>query len=159
MWLVAGRRALSDYREKYENILKISAHLSTPQNETASTLEKYIKDTEEIKRALKSARLSLAENMASAVTEKEGNGVFVLDGFSMDELRAFSNAAKDKIGGFLVALSAEGEEYKYVISSQDEISLKIKEINTALSGKGGGRGNMAQGSFSADLDKIKEYFA
>ena len=158
MWLVAGRRALADYREKYENILKISALLSAPQKETAITLEKYIKDTEEIKHALKSARLSLAENMASAVTERVGNAVFVFDGFSIEELRAFSNIARDKIGGILVALSGEEGNYRYVISSNEEISVKIKEIHTALSGKGGCRGNMAQGSFSATLVQIKTYF-
>lgn len=159
IWLAAGRRALSDYRNRYENVLKISSILCAPQGDVASALEKYVKDTEDIKRALKESRAALAENMAYSVPVTEGNRVVVLDGFSIDELRAFSNIAKEKVRGFLVALSAEGEEYKYVISSGEEISQRIKEINAALKGKGGGRGNMAQGSFCVALEKIEAYFS
>ena len=159
IWLAAGRRALSDYRNRYENVLKISSILCAPQGDVASALEKYVKDTEDIKRALKESRAALAENMAYSVPFTEGNRVVVLDGFSIDELRAFSNIAKEKVRGFLVALSGEGEEYKYVISSAEEISQRIKEINAALKGKGGGRGNMAQGSFGVSLEKIEAYFS
>ena len=159
IWLAAGRRALADYRNRYDNVLKISSILCAPQGDVASALQKYVKDTEDTKHALKETRTALAENMAYTVPLTEGNRVIVLDGFSIDELRAFSNVAKENVRGFLVALSGEGEEYKYVISSGEEISQRIKEINAALNGKGGGRGNMAQGSFGVSLEKIEAYFS
>ena len=159
IWLAAGRRALADYRNRYDNVLKISSILCAPQGDVASALQKYVKDTEDTKHALKESRAALAENMAYTVPLTEVNRVIVLDGFSIDELRAFSNIAKEKVRGFLVALSGEGEEYKYVISSGEEISQRIKEINAALNGKGGGRGNMAQGSFGVSLEKIEAYFS
>ena len=41
---------------------------------------------------------------------------------------------------------------------RDLIDALSKDINTALSGRGGGRPEMIQGSFNTSLDKIKEYF-
>jgi hypothetical protein len=59
----------------------------------------------------------------------------------------------------LVAISGSDGDYKYVISSKNEILRdSVCEINTALSGKGGGRGTMIQGSFAADFENIKEFF-
>jgi alanyl-tRNA synthetase len=60
IWMTAGKRALIDYRRRYENIKKISGMLSTPQSDVAVTLESYISDCEEMKAALKSARLKIA---------------------------------------------------------------------------------------------------
>ena len=60
----------------------------------------------------------------------------------------------------LVALTGEDGDYKYVIASQS-VDLKsiIKDINIALSGRGGGSSSMAQGSFAASIAAIEGYFA
>ncbi len=58
-----------------------------------------------------------------------------------------------------MALSGKDGDYKYVISSAGEdLALRAKEINSALDGRGGGRGGMIQGSFSSDYKKILEFF-
>lgn len=157
--MVAGRRALADYRNKYENIKKISALTSAPQSETAEALERYISEADETRAALKSARLKIAELRAEAIEKDSGNAVFLLDDFTVPELIAFSNVANLKIDGITVAISGTDGDYKYVISSNTvPLSEKIKDINSSLSGRGGGRGNMMQGSFSARLSEIKEFF-
>lgn len=159
IWMVAGRRALIDYRNKYENILKISALLSAPQADTAEALDKYMKDADEVRSLLKSARMHLAEAEAKSMPSEEGNAVVKLDGYSIDELRAFVNAYKSRVGGLTVAVSGQDGDYKYVIASNDrELSQEIKEINSHLSGRGGGRGCMVQGSFMTSGEKIKKYF-
>ncbi|MBO5908124.1 MAG: hypothetical protein J6Q85_08270 [Clostridia bacterium] len=159
IWMVAGERALRDYRKKYENIKEISASLSVPQHDTADALKKYMSDTELAKREIKSLRKSLAEARAEAVAKTEGNAVFFFEGFSIEELRYFVNAAADKVSGMLVALGGEAGEYKYVITSNSvNLSAEIKRINEALSGRGGGKPNAVQGSFMAELAKIREYF-
>lgn len=159
IWFTAGRRALFDYRKKYENILRISALLSTPQHDSAKTIERYIKDNEQQKRDYKATRLSLAEAYASLELPCEANAVKQLEGFSVEELIAFSNAYKSRVGGVLVALSGTDGDYKYVISSENvDLREVIKDINSSLSGRGGGKPNMMQGSFSATLAQIKEYF-
>ena len=78
---------------------------------------------------------------------------------NMDALREFSKYATQKVGGILVALCGEDGDYKYVITSE---SVNLREIvvdmNKALGGKGGGRAEMIQGSFTAPLSKIEAYF-
>lgn len=159
IWMVAGKRALFDYRKRYENIKKISGYLSTPQSDVADTLETYISDSENTKSALKNARLKIAELNAEAIEKKEGSAVFLLPDFSIPELIAFSNIANKKIGGITVALSGCEGDYKYVISSNSvDLRAISKDINSALSGRGGGRPEMIQGSFGATLEMIKKYF-
>lgn len=159
IWLVSGKRALLDYRNKYENILKISALLSAPQADTAELLEKYMNEADVVRSQLKSARVSLAEAEAKALPEVEGNAVVKLNDYSIDELRAFVNEYKIRVLGLTVALSGNEGDYKYVIASRgEELSQKIKEINSALSGRGGGRGSMVQGSFMTSEEAIRNYF-
>lgn len=159
IWMVAGERALLDYRRKYENIKQISASLSVPQHDTAEALKKYMADTEEAKHEIKSLRKLLAEARADAVSAIDGNAVFFFEGFSVEELRYFVNAASDKIAGMLVALGGAEGDFKYVITSSSiNLTEKIKEINASLSGRGGGKPGAVQGSFSASLDQIRRYF-
>lgn len=159
IWMVAGSRALVDYSRRYDNIKRISGMLSTPQLETANTLEKYIFESESTKSSLKFARLRIAELEAETVEPIDKSSVSLFPDFSIPELIAFSNIAVKKIGGLCVALSGSDGDYKYVISSE-KVDLRTvqKDINAALSGKGGGRPEMIQGSFKAALDEIKKYF-
>lgn len=159
IWMVAGKRALRDYRARYENIKRISGMLSTPQLETAASLENYIQDNENIKANLKQTRLKIAELEADRILATEASAVFYLPDFAIPELIAFSNVANKKVGEITVALSGSEGDYKYVISSNNvDLRAIAKEINTALSGRGGGRPEMIQGSFGCTLDEIKEYF-
>ena len=159
IWMVAGRRALMDYRARYENIKAISGMLSTPQLETADTLKSYMAENDGMRAALKQARLRIAELEAEKIEPTDGSAVFYLPDFSIPELIAFSNVANKRIGNLTVALSGTDGDYKYVISSNtSDLRRMAKEINTALGGRGGGRAEMIQGSFSATLDEIKSYF-
>lgn len=159
IWMVAGRRALADYRARYDNIKRISGMLSTPQQDTAATLEKYILESENIKANLKQARLKIAELEAERISATDGSAVIYLPDFTIPELIAFSNVANTKVGGITVALSGAEGDYKYVISSHSvDLRLMSKEINSALSGRGGGRPEMIQGSFGCTLDEIKSFF-
>ena len=157
--MVAGRRALTDYRARYDNIKRISGILSAPQLETADTLEVYTKESEIARAQLKQARLRIAELEAEKIPYQENCAVFYLPNFTIPELIVFSNIANKKVGEITVALSGNDGDYKYVISSNTiDLSAKAKDINTALSGRGGGRPEMIQGSFSSTIDVIKEYF-
>ena len=159
IWMVAGRRAVLDYRSRYDSVKKISGLLSTPQSDVADTLYNYISESEGIKASLKIARTRIAELSAESVKETDGSKVFLFPDFSIPELIAFSNIANKKISGITVSLSGSEGDYKYVISSATvDLREMSREINSALGGRGGGRPEMIQGSFSADLQKIIDYF-
>lgn len=157
--MVAGRRAYLEFCIQQSNIKRISAMLSEPPHTTADQLERYVADAEAVALELRKAKERLALLYADTLAPTDRDTVVKLPDFSIDELRAFSNAAISKCEGLLVAISGNENNYKYVISSRSAISPEqIKIINTALSGKGGGRGNMIQGSFASSYDAILEYF-
>lgn len=159
IWMTAGKRALLDYRRRYESVKKISGMLSTPQTDIVATLESYMADSDSTRAALKEARLKLAELSAASVNKSKGSRVFYFPDFTIPELIAFSNIANKKVAGITVAISGCEGDYKYVISSlTHDLRAEVKNINSALSGRGGGRAEMIQGSFAATLDEIKNYF-
>lgn len=158
--MTAGRRAVQDYRTKYTNIKEISALLSEPQHTTAEALRRFSADFEETRARLKASRLELAREIAKREAGSDKNAVFVFPEWTLDELREFSNTLIDRVGGMLVTLCGKDGDYKYIISSRTEnLSVKIREINAALSGRGGGKPGMVQGTFLTDLEAVKAYFS
>lgn len=157
--MVAGRRAVIDYRTKYANIKEISSILSEPQHTTAEALTRLSLDFEETRARLKASRLELAREIAKREQGSEENAVFIFSDWTLDELREFSNTMVDRVGGILVTLCGTDGDYKYIISSKTvNLSQSIKEINAALTGRGGGKPGMVQGSFLATAEEIKNYF-
>ena len=159
IYITAGKRAMMDYREKYANVRKISALLSEPQPVVADGVVRLLDALEQTKNALKQSRLECARAKAELIPVIEGNYIAVYGDMSIDELREVSNCSSDKVGGLLVLLSGNEGDYKYVISSaKEDISSLAKDMNKELSGRGGGRGSMIQGSLYTTLEKITEYF-
>ncbi len=157
--MVAGRRALRDYHHKYLQAKHIGALTSTHHNEIAPAVDALAATLEEARREAKALRLTIAAMHAERVEPTEGNAVYLAPDMSADELRELSNAALPRVGGILVALTGTEGDYKYIISSAShDLRSLSKEINTALLGRGGGRPEMIQGSFSATLAEIKAYF-
>ena len=158
--IAAGYRALYDYREKYSNVLKASALFSEPQPTVAVAAESFLRSYEELKARLKAARLNNARLEAELIPCTEGNLVCHYPEMTPDEMREVANLAKSKVTGVLVILTGCDGDYKYIMTSESvDLSKIYKQINASLLGRGGGRDNMIQGSFSADFYSIKEYFA
>lgn len=158
--IAAGYRALYDYREKYSNVLKASALFSEPQPTVAVAAESFLRSYEELKAKLKAARLNNARLEAELIPCTEGNLVCHYPEMTSDEMREVANLAKSKVTGVLVILTGVDGDYKYIMTSENvDLSKIYKQINASLLGRGGGRDNMIQGSFSANLESIKEYFA
>ena len=157
--IAAGYRALTDYRLKYANVLKASMLFSEPQATVASAAESFLASYEELKGKLKAAGLNNARLRAQLIPESAGSIVVCYPDMNMDELRELVNCAKHKSGAIFVALTGSEKDYKYVMTSLSvDLSAVYKRINLDLEGRGGGRDNMIQGSFSADLDTISRYF-
>ena len=158
--IAAGYRALRDYREKYRNVLKISALLSEPQATVSTAAESFLSSYEELKAKLKASGLNNARLEAKMIPDTDGSLVCYYPDMNMDELRELVNCAKSKVSGILVALCGKDGDYKYIMTSERvDLAPIYKKINADLSGRGGGRDNMIQGSFSADLDTVTRYFS
>ncbi|MBQ9080871.1 MAG: hypothetical protein IJY27_07365 [Clostridia bacterium] len=157
--MAAGSRALADYRKRYTAVAAISASLSAPQCEVAEAVCQTVKRLSDAEYKLKEQELIFARALAEALTYTAENRVEYLPMLTLASLREFSNFAAAKTGGILVALTGSEGDYKYVIYSKNRnLSELSGKINAALNGKGGGRGEMLQGSFSSKLFEIKDFF-
>ena len=157
--MMAGRRALADYRARYTSVLAISAILSAPQCEVADAVRQTAERLASIEYKLRETELAFARALADGLSYSEKNRVEYNPALTPATLREFANCAVTKTGGILVALCGEEGDYKYVITSKTrDITSLTKKINAALGGKGGGRGEMIQGSFSSKLSEINDFF-
>ena len=158
--IAAGYRALRDYKEKYCNVLKISALFSEPQATVSTAAESFLSSYEELKAKLKASGLNNARLEAKMIPDTDGSLVCYYPDMNMDELRELVNCAKSKVSGILVALCGNEGDYKYIMTSNViDLAPIYKRINSDLCGRGGGRDNMIQGSFSANLDTVTRYFS
>ncbi len=159
IYMLAGRRAERDYAERIEVARRISALTSEPQKTIDEAVDKLAKENEKLRQNIKIAKLKEAELRAKMLGKKDGNAVVLIPDFTIPELIEFSNFALESVGGILVSLSGTDGDFKYVISSRTaDVRALAKEINSSLSGRGGGKPEMIQGSFSASLEEIKAYF-
>lgn len=160
IYMLAGRRAERDFVKRMGVLRRISALTSEPQLTADNAVERIVGECEELRQELKAQRMSEAAMRAEMLTSTDGNLVVRIPHFGNPELIAFSNTALPKVGGILVCLGGEDGDFKYVISSRTEnLRLRAGEINSALSGRGGGREGMIQGSFGATLSEIEKFFS
>jgi alanyl-tRNA synthetase len=63
-------------------------------------------------------------------------------------------------GGFCAAFAGnDGEGWRYIMGRRNvNMRAAAKEVNAALSGRGGGRETMIQGSVTATEAEIRGYF-
>ena len=82
------------------------------------------------------------------------------DGASADDARIFADMLADKVGIAAVFSGNDEGGYKYaVVSRETDIREIGKALNTALSGRGGGKPNMIQGSVAATKADIEAFWA
>lgn len=160
MTLYAGKNAYLDYAEKAQNIQQISALLSAQQNLTADAVTRLHKEYLEIKRALTESKKAMLAQKATQISPTEGNLLLFEEEPDLNLLRAYVNLAVPKCGGICIGFSGSDEiGYSYIAASNSQNLREFaKLLNAALSGKGGGKPEMIQGSLRASRQEIKIFF-
>ncbi len=82
------------------------------------------------------------------------------EGLSSDGVRRLADALMQQCSGLCAVFSgSDGEGYKYALGQQDgELRALVKEMNAALSGRGGGKPFFAQGSVQCSRAEIEAFF-
>lgn len=158
--MICGKDALSDYEEKAKSVLLISNLLSAKQEEVADATAKLLSQITDKSQRIAALTKELAVLKLEKVQKTSGNICFFEENADNDTLRLLANLGKEKAGGVFCAMSGNDQKgYSYVIVSKT-VNLKdyAKAINSALSGRGGGREDMIQGSFSKAKEEIEKYF-
>ena len=158
--LVCGGRALRYLDQVLEQNAQISHMLSAKPLETAGAAARLLAECE----ALKSRLLTLEDRRFAALAgQYAGQGSVVLfeDGLSPDGLRRLCGAVLRTCGGRCACFSGEdGQGYKYAVGQLGgDLRALVKELNQALSGRGGGKPDFVQGSVQASRGEIETFFA
>lgn len=158
--MLAGYRALSDYREKYKNISEIAASLSVKQSEAALAVERVMGELAQKKAALAEAKKELVLLKTAAIPPTQGNLCLFENEPDNDFLRLLALGGAAKCNGICAAFYGGEGGYRYVIASE-KIDLRphIKEINSGISGRGGGKSDLIQGSCTAQRKQIEAFIA
>ena len=159
--ILCGHLAVEDYQARYMRNVEISGLLSAKQQDIVSAVQKLLDDNNSLKQQLADKNRQISAIVADSVQPSPGNICICHSMLTPDMLRIVANEAVSKAGGILTVLCGNDEDgYKYVMAvNSGDITPYVKNANAALNGRGGGKGNMAQGSFGARLDEIKKYFA
>ena len=133
--------------------------LSAKVFETGAAAERLLRENE----ALKSRIVSLEEGHFAALAKKyagAGDVVLFEDGLSPDSLRRLCDAVLHSCGGRCACFSGEdGAGYKYAIGQAGgDLRGFVKELNQALSGRGGGKPDFVQGGVQASREAIEVFF-
>ena len=75
-------------------------------------------------------------------------------------LRRLADAAAEQCGGLAAVFAGEDGRWSYALCRHGgDVSAETKAMNAALSGRGGGRGPLSQGSVQATKAQIETYFS
>ena len=155
--LQIGRKAFEDYCDKNRSVYAISNLLCAKTEEVADAVEKLqnrLKESDFRYNALK--KELFAEKSKNASGEK---CCMFDDGASADDARVFADMLADKVGIAAVFSGNDTDGYKYAVVSRESDVREIgKALNAALSGRGGGKPNMIQGSVAAKKNEIEAFW-
>lgn len=156
--MLAGKQAREDYAVKDSIVHGISNLLSAKPYETKEAVERLMKERNEIKEQLVAAKKQIFELKRDSLKEDETCAVFFEENMEPFELRLFAEMLLEKVPSAAVFSGNDEEGYKYAVgSTKTDMSAFIKEANKALGGRGGGRGNIMQGAFTASRDETERY--
>ena len=156
--MVAGSLALADYSYLHTVSKAIMKQLSAKREEIAEQVAKLGDDLSIARGEIK----ALSEKLAAASLKTETTEKALI-GFTLDaDFNALRNLANERLGfaEFVTLFSNNGDgSFNYLIASENGDTRDIvKALNTAFSGKGGGKPGCAQGKISANTtDEITEF--
>ena len=158
--MLAGRDALADYRQRQEQIKRISVAISAKQSSVADGVDRMISEMSEQRGKMSAVKKELMALRLERLNCTAENILLFEDDGDMLALRNFVNEAVKKTTKICACFSGNDESgYKYIIASEN-IPLRAlsKDISAALGGKGGGSDLMIQGSCTATKKQITEFF-
>lgn len=155
--LLCGKRAVEDYEKKRDQVQKVSNLLSAKPGEIASAVDKMKSEVTKMQEKLAESYRELIEHKVGCFEDSD-NQIYLLEPeFGAVQLRQMVNRMlEEHKGKTVLALSGNSERgFLYVMGSQSEdMRLLSKELNTKMSGRGGGSVQMAQGTFFTSEEQL-----
>ena len=161
LFISCGLDAFLDYSLKHNEIKSISSLLAAKPHQCAEGVEKIKDSQKEAVREINYLKGKINEIKIESVDKTDNNLLIFTEKTDNDSLRNIVNKAKVKAGNICAGFAGNDTDgYSYIIySDTEDLTLKAKEINNVLCGRGGGKNPMIQGSVKATQKEIENYFS
>lgn len=156
--LLCGKRALDHLAINWQQNHAIAQKLSVKPHATLAAVERLEGELQKVK-----SRCAAMEEAAFTSIAEENRGkenvLLLEDTMSPDSARRLCDMVGQVCTGRCAVFAGENGAYKYaIIHAGQDIRAFVKDMNTALNGRGGGRDGFAQGSVAATADEIRAFF-
>lgn len=157
--MLAGRAAYENAALCAAETEALSRLFSAPPEALAAAAERLFGELENEKYARAGAERRYVEARLGSLPFCEGDRLLFEENLSAAALRSLAEGGKTRCTGICAAFCAESGGFRYVMASETvDLRSAAREINAALSGRGGGAPGMIQGSVRASRETIEEYF-
>ena len=156
--LLCGQRALDCLAAGWEQARQIGQVLSVKPQSTFAAVSRLQEELLSLKE--KAARLEEAD-FAHVAAQYRGAGsvLHIAEPLDGDGARRLCDAIAKAAGGRCAVFAGQDGDYRYaVIESGGDLRQFIKDMNTALHGRGGGRDGFAQGSAACTAEEVRTFF-
>ena len=156
--LLCGQRALDCLAAGWEQARQIGQALSVKPQSAFAAVSRLQEELLSLKE--KAARLEEAD-FAHVAAQYRGAGsvLHIAEPLDGDGARRLCDAIAKAAGGRCAVFAGQDGDYRYaVIESGGDLRQFIKDLNTALHGRGGGRDGFAQGSAACTAEEVRTFF-
>ena len=156
--LLCGQRALDCLAAGWEQARQIGQALSVKPQSAFAAVSRLQEELLSLKE--KAARLEEADFAHTAAQYRgAGSVLHIAEPLDGDGARRLCDAIAKAAGGRCAVFAGQDGDYRYaVIESGGDLRQFIKDMNTALHGRGGGRDGFAQGSAACTEADIRSFF-
>lgn len=159
--MLSGMRALKDYQTKEASAKAISATLCAKEDEITEAVSHLKEEQVSLKNEIAALKQSMLTYRATEI-DVSAPMVVVFDAeLGGNEPRELMNLLLEKGAGICAIFAGTDETgYRYVIGShKNDVRPYSKVLKEKLSGRGGGKPEMIQGSVQATEEAIREVIA
>ena len=156
--LLCGQRALDCLAAGWEQARQIGQALSVKPQSAFAAVSRLQEELLSLKE--KAARLEEADFAHTAAQYRgAGSVLHIAEPLDGDGARRLCDAIVKAAGGRCAVFAGRDGDYRYaVIENGGDLRQFIKDMNTALHGRGGGRDGFAQGSAACTAEELRAFF-
>ena len=156
--LLCGQRALDCLASGWEQARQIGQALSVKPQSAFAAVSRLQEELLSLKE--KAARLEEADFAHTAAQYRgAGSVLHIAEPLDGDGARRLCDAIAKTAGGRCAVIAGRDGDYRYaVIENGGDLRQFIKDMNTALHGRGGGRDGFAQGSAACTAEELRAFF-
>ena len=162
IFLLCGRRALLDYRDRLKDEARISNLLSAKLVQVPDAVEKLKSDSQDKDYLIGKLGSSLLALKAGQFPESTEPLIVFEEDLTPIQVRQYATLLYEQNKAGVAAVCSGNDrdsEYHYALgSSRMDMRALSKAMNSRLSGRGGGSSLMAQGTFRAAREAIEAAF-